>query len=62
MSLEANSKAHQEAEERRKVYEAATDLLTEFGWDLEADEPGYDVVKAFTKPLVRVANRIRIYG
>jgi hypothetical protein len=66
MSLEATSKVHQEAEERRqerrKVYEAATDLLTDFGWDLEADERGYDVVKAFTKPFVRVASRIRIYG
>jgi hypothetical protein len=66
MSLEAHSKAHQEAEERRgerrKVYEAAADLLGDFGWDREVDAVGYDVVNTFTKPFIGIASRIRIYG
>jgi hypothetical protein len=36
--------------------------LNDFSWDLETGDPDYDVVKAFSKPFVRVASRIRIYG
>ncbi len=66
ITLETRGKKHQEAEERRRerraVYEAAMDLLSDFLWDVEAAGSDYDVVTQFTKPFLRVANRIRIYG
>jgi hypothetical protein len=47
--------------ERQETYQKAIDLLTDFGWRAGGD-PGYDVVRDFTVPFVRAANRVRVYG
>jgi hypothetical protein len=47
--------------ERQETYQAAIDLLTDFGWRTTTDRK-YDVVRDFTIPFVRAANRVRVYG
>jgi hypothetical protein len=47
--------------ERQETYQTAIDLLTDFGWRSTFDRK-YDVVREFTIPFVRAANRVRVYG
>ena len=47
--------------ERQETYQTAIDLLTDFGWRSTFDRK-YDVVREFTVPFVRTANRVRVYG
>jgi hypothetical protein len=47
--------------ERQDTYQTAIDLLTDWGWRGDGD-PGYDVVRDFSIPFVRSANRVRVYG
>ena len=47
--------------ERKETYQAAIDLLTDLGWR-EISDRKYDVVREFTIPFVRTANRVRVYG
>jgi hypothetical protein len=47
--------------ERQETYQAAIDLLTDWGWRQEGD-PTFDTIRDFTVPFVRVANRVRVYG
>ena len=47
--------------ERHETYQTAIDLLTDWGWREDAD-PSFDVVRDFTIPFVRAANRVRVYG
>jgi hypothetical protein len=47
-------------DERRETYQAAIDLMTDWGW--RGDDPTFDVVREFTIPFVRMANRVRVYG
>ncbi len=46
--------------ERQETYQAAIDLLTDWGW--RSFDPKFDIVSEFTIPFVRVANRVRVYG
>lgn len=46
--------------ERQGTYQAAIDLLTDWGW--RTGESNFDVVREFTLPFVRCANRVRVYG
>ncbi len=46
--------------ERQETYQAAIDLMTDWGWRI--DDPDFDVVRDFTIPFVRTANRVRVYG
>lgn len=66
MSMEEHKQEHMEAEQRRldrrKVYEAAIDLLSDYSWDSDDPRAQADVVDRFTKPFVQMANRMRIYG
>ena len=47
--------------ERQETYQTAIDLLTDRGWR-EASDRKYDIIREFTIPFVRVANRVRVYG
>ena len=47
--------------ERQETYQAAIDLLTDYGWRSTFDRK-YDVVREFTIPFVQVANKVRLYG
>jgi len=47
--------------ERQETYQTAIDLLTDWGWR-ETSDRKYDVVRDFTIPFVRTANRVRVYG
>jgi hypothetical protein len=47
--------------ERQETYQTAIDLLTDWGWRSDTD-PNFDVVRDFTIPFVRAANRVRVYG
>ncbi len=66
MALEKHMQEHNESEqrrlERRKVYEAAIDLLSDYSWDSADPDAQADVVDRFTKPFVQMVNRMRIYG
>ena len=48
--------------ERLEIYQQAIDLLTDRGW--RSDDPKYSraIVREFTIPFVRAANRLRVYG
>jgi len=46
--------------ERQATYQAAIDLMTDFGW--RTGDSNFDVVREFTIPFVRCANRVRVYG
>jgi hypothetical protein len=48
--------------DRRENYQTAIDLLTDWGW--RRDDPKYNeaIVREFTIPFVRAANRVRVYG
>ena len=48
--------------ERQETYQTALDLLGDWGWRSDGSDPSYDVVRDFTIPFVRTANRIRVYG
>jgi hypothetical protein len=45
--------------ERQATYQAAIDLLTDWGWRTGASD--FDVVRDFTIPFVRCANKVRVY-
>jgi hypothetical protein len=56
--------------ERRETYQTAIDLLTDYGWRSTSPSASvlpwprraqYDVIREFTIPFVRAANRIRLY-
>jgi hypothetical protein len=47
--------------ERQETYQTAIDLLTDRGWR-QISDPKYDIVREFTVPFVRTANRVRVYG
>ena len=49
-------------DKRQETYQTAIDLLSDWGWRGDGQDPDYDVVRDFNIPFVRVANRIRIYG
>jgi hypothetical protein len=49
-------------DERQETYQTAIDLLTDWGWRRYGQDPDYEVVRDFTVPFVRVANRVRVYG
>jgi hypothetical protein len=48
--------------DRRENYQTAIDLLTDWGW--RSGDPKYNegIVREFTIPFVRAANRVRVYG
>ena len=46
--------------ERQETYQTVIDLLTDWGW--RQGDKEYDVVRDFTIPFVRAANRVRVYG
>lgn len=47
--------------ERQETYQTAIDLLSELDWR-QAYDRKYDVVRDFTMPFLRAANRVRVYG
>jgi hypothetical protein len=47
--------------ERKDNYQTAIDLLTDWGWRYGHDKT-FDLVRDFTIPFVRAANRVRVYG
>ncbi len=46
--------------ERQATYQAALDLMGDWGW--RTGDSSFDVVREFTIPFVRCANRVRVYG
>ncbi len=47
--------------ERKDNYQTAIDLMTDWGWR-DGQDKTFDVVRDFTIPFVRAANRVRVYG
>lgn len=47
--------------ERQAAYQTVIDLLSDWGWRAEYVK-GFDIVRDFTIPFVRAANRVRVYG
>jgi hypothetical protein len=47
-------------DERQETYQIVLDLLSDWGWRQGTND--YDVVRDFSIPFVRAANRVRVYG
>jgi len=48
-------------DERQDTYQKVLDLLSDWSWRADGDG-SFDVVRDFSMPFVRVANRVRVYG